>query len=103
MDDKSKFVSGMYFNKKHENAPSFVLGSLSFIPEKFTEWIKAQKPNEKGYVRVSIKESKEGKIYAEIDTYEKKEAVAQTLPSVQFDETYRKATENAPDPEDIPF
>lgn len=108
MDDKSKFVSGMYFNEKREGAPDFVLGSLSFIPEKFVEWIKAQKPNEKGYVRVSIKKSRENKIYAEIDLWEKpsQEAlpVIQTeLPSTKADTQYAKATAEAPNPDDIPF
>lgn len=30
-------------------------------------------------------------------------AVQKPLPSVQLDENYKKATENAPNPDDIPF
>lgn len=64
------FVAGMYFNQPHEKAPDFVLGSISIRPIDFIAWLSLQKQNEKGYIKISIKKSKAGKIYSELDEYE---------------------------------
>jgi hypothetical protein len=69
MEQESKLTAGMWFNLPHRNAPDFVKGSLSIIPDKFIEWLKAQEKSEKGYVRISLKESKSGKGYSELDTW----------------------------------
>lgn len=64
------YADGIFFNKKHEKAPDFVLGSLSLIPEKFASWLEQQVPDEKGYIRLQIKEGRE-KPYIELDTYKR--------------------------------
>lgn len=64
------YSEGIFFNKKHPNAPDFVLGSLSIIPEKFVSWLEQQVPDEKGYIRLQIKEGRE-KPYIELDTYKR--------------------------------
>ena len=69
----SDLADGIYFNPPHENAPDFVLGSISMRPEQFTDWLSRQQPNEKGYVRLSVKRSKAGKIYVALDDYKPKE------------------------------
>jgi hypothetical protein len=67
--EEKKFVTGMWFNAPHANAPDFVKGSISILPEKFIEWLKAQEKNERGYVKISLKVARSGKGYAEIDTW----------------------------------
>ena len=67
-----EFASGIYFNSPSDKAPDFVKGSLSVKPEAFISWLQSQKPNSKGYVRMSIKESKNGRLYVELDTWEPK-------------------------------
>lgn len=103
----AKFADGIYFNKKRPEAPEFVLGSLSFLPEKFGAWLKEQTPNAKGYVRLNIKESREGKIYMDVDTWEPKTApvAPAILPSTKEKEQYDAVTSSAPatKPEDLPF
>ncbi len=107
MNEKTdKFASGVWFNLPSEKAPDFVKGNLSFAPEKFIEWLRAQKPNEKGYVRLSVKISREGKPYIELDTWEGQKS--EPLPTVQvgplseMDRLYDKVTASSPK-EDIPF
>lgn len=64
------FASGFYFNEPHGKAPDFVLGNVSIRPDQFIPWLQSQKASEKGYVRISIKRSQGGKVYAELDTWE---------------------------------
>lgn len=108
---EKKFAEGFYFNKKRDQAPEFVLGSVSLIPDKFIAWLGAQEKDDKGYVRLSILQSREGKIYAEVDTWrptakevvEPAIQVEDKLPSQKLDTAYAKATKDAPKPDDIPF
>ena len=64
-----EFANGIYFNEPHENAPDFVLGSISVKPDKFAEWLAQQTPNDKGYVRLKVNMSKVGKPYVALDDW----------------------------------
>ena len=64
-----KFIDGMFVNPPHERAPDFVKAGISFRREQFIEWLNKQEPNEKGYIRIQVKESREGKYYAALDDY----------------------------------
>lgn len=64
------FAEGIYFGEKRENAPEFVLGSISIKPEQLTTWLKSQKANESGYVKLDILRSKKtGKPYISVNTF----------------------------------
>ena len=67
----NNFPKGLIFKKPHDNAPSFVKGALSIKVSEFTEWAKENEKN--GWVNLDLKESKEGKYYASINTYQKPE------------------------------
>lgn len=67
--NETQFVSGMFLWPVHKNAPKFVKLDISFRAEAFVEFLNAN-VDEKGYVRVTVKESKEGKIYAVLNNYE---------------------------------
>lgn len=70
MSNEIEFAKGLYFNPPHERAPDFVLGSLSIRPDDFSSWLSEQVPNERGYVRIAIKRSRDGKVYAALDTWQ---------------------------------
>lgn len=69
---EQNFVDGLYYNEPNEGAPDFVLGGLSFSKDRFLTWLDQQQANDKGYVKVDIKRSKEGKIYCQLNTYKPK-------------------------------
>ena len=75
------FAAGFYFDEPSENAPDFVLGNVTISPEAFGSWLAAQKPNDKGYVRLAVKRSQGGKVYAELDTWVPKEPKAEAKPA----------------------
>lgn len=80
------FTQGFYYNQPSEKAPDFVLANVSIKPLEFIAWLSEQKQNEKGYVKIAIKRSKQGKVYAELDTWEPKKK-----------ETSGNETDNIPD------
>lgn len=69
--DKAKpvnndFPQGIRFFSPHENAPDFVKGNVVINRDEFVEWAMKQKDT----IRLDLKESKEGKLYLAINTYE---------------------------------
>ena len=68
MADKD-FPKGVYFNKKHDNAPDFVLGTIAIKVDSIDLEQLAKYKNNKGYTKIDIKESKDGKVYGEFNTY----------------------------------
>ena len=74
MENNTTFVSGLYLNKVSENAPAFIITNQSIHMETLFKWLQANKglADEKGYIRIVGKESKEGKRYFQVDTYKPK-------------------------------
>ena len=64
-----KFAAGVFFNEPRENAPDYVLGSISIRPREFVDWLREQDPDDKGYIRLAVKRSKAGKAYVALDTW----------------------------------
>lgn len=63
------FAQGFYF-KKSENAPDFVVGNISVKVEEAIEFLKEN--DKKGWINMSVKQSKKGSYYMELDTFEPK-------------------------------
>ena len=68
----AQFADGLFIHKPHENAPDFIKCDVSILVAKFTAWLSEQIPDDKGYIKIAIKESKSGSLYAQLDTYVKK-------------------------------
>jgi len=66
---EKNFVDGMKVTR-NEKAPDFVKASIGVNIGDFLVW--ANKNSKNGWVNFQIKESKGGKLYAELDTWEKK-------------------------------
>ena len=74
MENTTTFVGGLFLNKVSDNAPSFIITNQSIHMETLYKWLQANKglADEKGYIRIVGKESKEGKRYFQVDTYKPK-------------------------------
>ena len=66
MEDKI-FIDGMIFKAPHEKAPEFIKGTLSVKCEDFLAFMKVH--SNKGWLNIDLKESKNGKYYAELNTW----------------------------------
>lgn len=68
------FTEGFYLNKVSDNAPSFIITNQSIDVKKAIAWLTANQhlADEKGYIRLVGKESKEGKRYFQVDTWKPK-------------------------------
>lgn len=63
------FTEGIFFNQARQGAPAHILGSLSISKDRFQDWLFNQETDEKGYVKLDVKLSKEGKPYLEKNTW----------------------------------
>ena len=68
-NDDKVFGEGIFFKTK-ESAPSFVMGSVSIKVDEFITFLKDNV--KKGWVNMDLKESKGGKHYFQLDTWEPK-------------------------------
>lgn len=69
MENENIFASGIFFEKPHENAPDYVKGKVSIKIDEFITFLKAN-VNEKGYVNLDMKKSKEkGHIYFQLNDW----------------------------------
>lgn len=64
-----QFAEGVWFNDKPEKAPDWVIGKIAIKPETFVKWLRGQKPDAKGYVKLDIKRSRNGKPNISLDTW----------------------------------
>lgn len=64
-----KFVDGLFFSQPRQNAPQFILGNISISKAKFLTWLDSQQPNDKDYVNIDIKMSKQGKVYCTLNDW----------------------------------
>lgn len=70
MSDQEKIFADGFIFKRRDNAPDFVIGSISV---KVDEAITFLKNNEKkGWVNMQVKKGRSGNPYIELDTFEPK-------------------------------
>ncbi len=76
MDNETKkeviFADGFIFKKPREGAPSFVKGSLSIKVDEAVEFL--HKHERSDWVNLDLKQSREGKLYLQLNTYQKPSA-----------------------------
>ena len=99
-ENNEKFVGGMRVTR-HEKTPDFVKASIGVNIRDFIAW--ADKHSKNGWVNFQVKESKGGELYAELDTWEKKdEAPKKTVAPSKELETIEYPEEDI-NPDSIPF
>lgn len=82
------FAEGIIF-KRNDNAPDFVIGSMSVKNDEFVPFLQANAKN--GWTNLQVKKSQNGKFYIELDTFEPKAQGGQ-----------QQASQPAPAQPDIP-
>lgn len=86
-NDKKHFPEGFIYKEPHPNAPDFVKGSCAIKVAEFQKWLSRVKGE---WVNLDFKVSKEGKPYAEVNTFkpEKKSVDGYPKSSQQKNPTY---------------
>ena len=77
MENKVIFVDGLNAYTPNDNAPDWVKASMVINPSKLVKWLQQNddylKEGKHGLeLRLQIKQSAQGKLYASVDTYEPK-------------------------------
>ena len=72
-EQETVFADGIYLNTVSEKAPEFIKANVSIHLKKAQEWLYAMEQqgmaDEKGYIKLVGKESKQGKRYLQLDTW----------------------------------
>lgn len=92
--DEKVFVDGAYVETPNENLKNkapFIIANINFDANQFGNFIKKHK-NNRGTLCTTLKESKAGKLYLELNTWQPK-GVEQKEGKVQINETLEE-TEN---------
>lgn len=82
------FTEGIWFNKRKDGMPEFVIGSMAVKVKKFTEWLSRQEVDESGYIRLRLLDGRNGKPYFLIDTWrpEKMQGFSLEKPKIDYPE-----------------
>ena len=101
MSTETKFVDGLRVYAPRDGAPDFVICNLVINVQELTAWLAGQS----GDVRVDVKRSRNGKLYASVNDWKPKEGnqerAPQRQPAAQDDPMNDGAGGFADD--DIPF
>jgi len=78
MEQTEKVFADGFIFKRNENAPEFVVGSMSIKVDEAMAFLAQNESN--GWVNLNVKKSKGGKFYMELDTWKPKtEKVAEKV------------------------
>jgi len=91
MESKVVFVDGLNVYTPSTNAPDWVKADMVLNPTKLIKWLQENdqylKEGKHGLeVRLQVKQSAQGKLYAAVDTYEPKLKAEVTSKSVTVDD-----------------
>lgn len=93
-----KFISGLNFKAKPDNAPEYVIVKGSIKREDLIAWLQSERDE---WVNFEVKVSKNGKMYAAVDTWkpsgERPAKPKQAPPTDAFDDM------DVPDGDGIPW
>ncbi len=93
---EKNFVKGVFIKMPHDKAPNFILLDMSFKPHEFFTWCQDH-IDSKGWVNIQVKKSQKGTLYAELNSWKKKEEIPVEEP------TPEPVVDTQPDLSDIPF
>jgi len=89
------FVQGLFTKMPSDKAPDYILLQQSFKPNELFKWGQEHQ-DEKGWVNITIKRSKNNTIYAELDTWKPKAPEGQAEIAKEYNDNKYKTS---PSPE----
>ena len=60
MADRKEYAAGMYWDEPCAKAPEWVIGNIGVHRDRLVEWLGKQSVNEKGYLRLTVAEKRDG-------------------------------------------
>lgn len=83
MNNEPQFVDGMIIKKPRPGAPDFIKASISIKKEEFFPFLQKHEGN---WLNLDIKESKGGKLYAQVNTWKPEKKEEKPADEEAFDE-----------------
>lgn len=82
--EEIEFVDGLIVKAPHARAPTYVKAAISIKVEDLGMWLRAKHKAGKEWVNIDVKESKGGKWYAAVSTFDPKKKSEPTKPAGKF-------------------
>jgi hypothetical protein len=101
MSDDITFIDGMIFKQPHPKAPDFVKGTLSIKVKEFATF--AEQYAKDGWLNIDLKESKQGKYYAALNTFKPTDGQAAKAGMQQVRQVIEEKPQESFADDDIPF
>jgi len=79
--EESTLPEGFFLKPPHDNAPAWIKGEIGIKIDTAIEYLKKVQ-NDKGYVNLTLKESKAGKLYLDLNTFQPKPPEERTVAPV---------------------
>ena len=101
-DQKEKeFAEGLYIN---ESDKDFIKLRIGINKEEFAEWFREKYKNkDEDYINIDVKESKGGKLYAEVNNWKPKDNMTQIREEPQELTSLGESVQDKIPDDDIPF
>ncbi len=80
MSEEKEFIKGLFVDAPRQGAPDFVKMSISIKRKDLGNWLR-EKSDE--YINIDVKESKAGKLYAEVNNWKPEKSASTTSQSFQ--------------------
>lgn len=100
MSNDSKFIPGLFFKDKHENAPDFVICKGSVKVADMLAWLQKQDGE---WVNFDLKRSRDGKPYASVDDWKPSQSGSQRQEPARRESAQQQAPADDFADDDIPF
>lgn len=98
---EKQFIEGIYLARKNNEKTPWIKATLAVDVHQFTQFANAHK-NRAGVINIDLKESKAGKLYLELNTWQPKTAEAPADETVVIDEQIAPQDDTI-QPEDLEF
>ena len=94
-----QYADGLYFRGPRDDAPDFVIGSMSIQKARFISWLNDQVSDDEGYVKLSVTKQKKdpSKWSFKLNTWKSDSEPSQAPVSKE------EPTTNVGDDDDLPF
>lgn len=92
-NDKKFFPKGLFYKEPHPNSPDFVKGQVSVKVDEFKQYLSKVQGE---WLNIDLKISKDGKPYAEVNTFKPDKSKAQQKPANEIPDGFDDESDSLP-------
>lgn len=95
-----KFIDGLIFKKRRDNAPEFIKGHISIKREALRDWLSKETDE---WINADLKLSKEDKLYIQVNEWKKPQNTENDQKWAEVGEKLKNPPQGSTEPTDVPL